>query len=179
MSFCERTVVLVRFGAGAGAPASRLRERVHQVAQHGAGRGAAPGAAPVEHELAAHRALDEHCIEGAAHRGQRVGLGDHGRVHAHGDLGAAVEQLGDGEELDRESEATGVGHVRRADAADALSVHVAVDHVAAEGESGEDGCLRRRIVTLDVGGRVALGQTELLRLAQHVVVAVAVLLHAR
>ena len=44
---------------------------VDEVAEHGARRRSAPGAAPVEHELAAHRALDEHRIEGAAHRGQR------------------------------------------------------------------------------------------------------------
>ena len=106
-------------------------------------------------------------------------LGHHGRVHADRDLRPAVDQLGDGEQLDRVSEPAGVGDVGRTDAADALAVHVGIDHVAAEGERGQDGRLRRGVVPLDVRGGVALGQAELLRLAQHVVVAGALLLHAR
>ena len=104
-------------------------------------------------------------------------LGHHGRVHAHRDLWPAVEQLGDGEELDGVAEAAGVGDVGGADAADALPVHVGVDHVAAEGERGQDGRFGRGVVPLHVGGRVTLGQPQLLGLAQHVVVAGALLLH--
>ena len=152
---------------------------VDQIAQHGAGGRAAPGTAAVEHELAADGALDEHGVEGAPHRGQRVRLGHHGRVDADRDLRPAVDQLGDGEELDRVPEPAGVGDVGRTDAADALAVHVGVDHVAAEGERGQDGRLGGGVVPLHVRRRVALGQAELLRLAQHVVVAVALLLHAR
>ena len=63
-------------------------------------------------------------------------------------------------------------------AADALAVHVGVDDVAAERERSQDGGFRRGVVPLDVRRGVALGQAELLGLAQHVVVAVAVLLHA-
>ena len=105
----------VRFGAGAGAPARRLRDGVDQVAEHGAGRRAAAGAAAVEHELAADRALDEHGVEGAPHRGQRVRLGHHGGVDPDRDLGPAVDQLGDGQQLDRVAEPAGVGDVGRAD----------------------------------------------------------------
>ena len=53
-----------------------------------------------------------------------------------------------------------------------------VDDVAAEGERGEDGGLGRGVVAVHVGRRVALGQPESLGLAQDVVVAVALLLHA-
>ena len=57
-------------------------------------------------------------------------------------------------------------------------MHVGVDDVAAERECGEDGRLGRGVVALHVGRRVALGQTELLGLAQDVVIAGALLLHA-
>ena len=93
--------MLVRLGAGAGAPAQQVARRVDQITQHGAGRRAAARAPAVEHELAAHRALDEDGVERAAHRGQRMGRGHHGRVHPHRELGPAVDQLGDGQELDR------------------------------------------------------------------------------
>ena len=98
-----------------GRAGEQVARGVDEVAEHGARGRPAPGAAPVEHELAAHRALDEHGVEGAAHRGQRMRLRDHGRVHPDRELGTAVDQLGDGEELDRVAEAAGVGDVRRAD----------------------------------------------------------------
>ena len=177
----------VALGAHGGAGALRRRGRragqqvprgVDEVAQHGARGRTAAGAAPVEHELAADGALDEHRVEGAAHRRQRVRLGDHGRVHPDRDLGPAVDQLGDGQQLHRVAEPVGVGDVGRADAADALAVDVGVDDVRPEREGGQDGGLGGGVVPLDVGRGVALGQAELLRLAQHVVVAVALLLHA-
>ena len=57
-------------------------------------------------------------------------------------------------------------------------MNVGVDDVATEGERGQDGRFRRGVVPLHVRRGVALGQAELLGLTQHVVVAVAVLLHA-
>ena len=36
-------------------------------------------------------------------------------MHPHGQLGAAVDQLGDGQQLDGVPEPVGVGHVGRAD----------------------------------------------------------------
>ena len=108
-----------------------------------------------------------------------MGLGHHGGVDADRDLRPTVDQLGDGEELDRVPEPAGVGDVGRTDTADALAVHVRIDHVAAKGERSQDGRLGGGVVSLHVRRGVALGQTELLRLAQHVVVAVALLLHAR
>ena len=180
-----RAQVVLRAHLGAGALGCRRRRagqqvarRVDEVAEHGARRGAAAGAAAVEHELAAHRALDEHGVERAAHRGERMGARDHGRVHPHRDLGPAVDELGDGEELDRVAELRRVGDVCRAHPADALAVDVGVDDVEAEGEHGQDGRLGGGVVPLDVGRRVALGQPERLRLAEGVVVAVALLLHA-
>ena len=177
--------VVLRAHRRAGALRGRRRRAgkqvargVDQVAQHGAGGRPTAGATPVEHQLAADRALDEHGVERAAHRRQRVRLGDHGRVHPDGDLRAAVDELGDREELDGVAEPAGVGDVGRADAADALAVHVGVDDVGPESECGQDGGLGGGVVPLDVRRRVALGQAELLRLAQDVVVAVAMLLHA-
>jgi hypothetical protein len=107
-----------------------------------------------------------------------VGLGDHGRVDAHGHFGPAVDQLGDGQQLDGVTQSRGVGDIGRADAADPLPVHVGVDDITAEGQGGEDGGLGRGIVAVDVGRRVALGQAERLRLAQDVVVVGALFLHA-
>ena len=63
-------------------------------------------------------------------------------------------------------------------AGDAFAVHIGVHDVAPERERGEDGRLGRGVVPIDVGRRVALGQPQLLRFAQSVVVAVALLLHA-
>ena len=57
-------------------------------------------------------------------------------------------------------------------------MHIGVDDVRPEREGGEDGGLGRGVVALHVGRGVPLGQPELLRVAQHVVVAVALLLHA-
>ena len=165
-------------GRRRGCTGEEVARRVDQVAQHGAGGRAAAGAAAVEHELAAHGALDEHGVEGAPHRRQRVRLGHHGGVHTDGDLGPAVDQLGDGEQLDGVSEPAGVRDVGCADRADALAVHVGVDDVAAERKRSQDGCFRRGVVPLDIRRGVALGQAELLGFAQHVVIAVAVLLHA-
>ena len=62
--------------------------------------------------------------------------------------------------------------------ADALAVHVGVDHVGTEGQGGQDGRLGGGVVAVHVGARVALGQAELLRLLQDVVVARTRLLHA-
>ena len=62
-----------RSGAGRGGAGQQIAGGVDEVAEHGAGRGQSPGTPAVEHELAGRLALDEHGVEGAAHRGQRVG----------------------------------------------------------------------------------------------------------
>ena len=56
--------------------------------------GRTTGTAPVEHEVADRRALDEDGVEAVAHRGQRVVRGHHRRMHPHRDR-AVVELLGE------------------------------------------------------------------------------------
>ena len=152
-----------RRGAGA-----EVAGGIDQVAQHGAGGRFAAGPAAVEHELAAHRALDEHRVERAPYRGQRVGLGHHGGVHPDRELGTAVDQLGHGQKLDGVAQAVGVGHVDRSDSGDPLAVDIDIDHVAPEGQRGQDRRLRGGVVSLDIGRGIALGQAEALRLGQRV-----------
>ena len=57
-------------------------------------------------------------------------------------------------------------------------MHVGIDDVRPERQRGKDGGLGRGVVPLHVRRGVALGQPELLRVAQDVVVAVALFLHA-
>ena len=117
-----RPQVVLRHDRGAGALRRRrgragqqVARGVDEVAEHGARGRPAAGAAPVEHELAAHRALDEDGVERAAHRGQGMGLRDHGRVDPDGDLRAAVDQLGHGQKLDGVAQPVGIGDVGGAD----------------------------------------------------------------
>ena len=99
-------------------------------------------------------------------------------MHAHGELRPTIDQLGNGEKLDGVPEPAGVGDVRGADPTDALAVYVRIDDVTPERERGQYRRLGRGIVALDVGRGVALGHAELLGLAQHIVVAGTLLLHA-
>ena len=64
-------------------------------------------------------------------------------------------------------------------AGDALVVHVAGDHRGAERDGGDDGGLGPGVVALHVGGGVALGVAQLLRLGQGVGVGDARLGHPR
>ena len=94
--------------------------------------------------------------------------GDHRRVHPHRDL--AVERLDDGEQLHDVAEPAGEGDVGRGDRRDALAVDVARDDAHAEGDAGDDRRLGGGVEALDVGGGVALGVAQGLRLGQGVVV---------
>ena len=143
---------------------------VDHVAEHGAGGRPAAGAAAVEHQLADRVALDEHGVEALAHAGQRVVHRHHRRVHAHGDLAAGVVELGDGEQLDDVAEPAGDVDVGGRDVADALVVDVAGDDLGAEGDRGDDRRLGAGVEALDVGGRVALGEPEPLRLGERLAV---------
>ena len=97
---------------------------------------------------------------------ERMVRRDHRRVHAHRDR--AVEILGDREQLDDVSEVGGRGDVGGGDLRDALAVHVAGDDLRAERDRREDRGLRRGVEALDVGGRVAFGVAERLRLGERV-----------
>ena len=153
---------LARFGAGAGAPARRLRDGVDEVAEHGAGRRPAAGTAAVEHELAADLALDEHGVEGAAHRRP---AGASGAPWPGGPgprrSGPPSTQLGDGQQLHRRSRA---GRRRRCRPRSMPLMPSRCTSASTtsrpEGQRGQDGGLGGGVVALDVGRRVALGQTE-------------------
>ena len=103
----------------------------------------------------------------------------HRRVDAHGDLAGRRVALGDAEQLDDVAEALGHGDVGGGDAADALVVHVAGDDLRAERDRGDDRRLGAGVVALDVGGRVALGEPERLRLGERLAVVGALLGHLR
>ena len=63
---------MVALARGAGEPVAGDGD---EVAEDGAGGRLAPGALAVEHQLAGGLGLDEHGVERAADRGQRVGVG--------------------------------------------------------------------------------------------------------
>ncbi len=90
----------------------------------------------------------------------------HRRVHADADLAGIDVTLDDAEQLDDVAEAVCDGDLGTGDAADALVVHVAGDDLGAEGDRGDDRRLRSGVEALDVGGRVALGEPEALRLGE-------------
>ena len=81
------------------APRARVQVlgRVDEVAEQRARRRAAAGAPAEQHQLADRLALDEHRVERAAHRRERMTDRHHRRVHAHADR--AVDLLGDREQL--------------------------------------------------------------------------------
>ena len=91
---------------------------------------------------------------------------DHRRVHAHADL--AVDLLGDREQLHDVAELVRGRDVVGGDVRDALAVDVAGDDARAERDRGDDRRLGRGVEALDVGGRVALGVPERLRLGERV-----------
>ena len=91
-------------------------------------------------------------------------------MHTHGER-AVVEALGDGEQLHDVAEPRGGGDVVGGDLADALVVHVAGDHPDTERDRRDDRRLRACVVPLDVGGGIALGIPEALRLGERVAVA--------
>ena len=88
-------------------------------------------------------------------------------MHAHRDL--AVELLGDREQLDDVAEIARGGDVVEREPGDALAVDVGRGDASAERDRSDDGALRRGVEALDVGGGIALGEAELLRIGKRVV----------
>ena len=156
--------------------AAEILRHSDEVAQHGAGCGEAACAASVEHQVLHGLAFEEHCVEGVAHRGQRMGGGHHRRMHPHGDL--AVLALGHGQQLDDMAHPGCGGNVAPADPADALLVDIAGHHLGAERGHGQDRCLGASVEPLHISGRIGLGVAQPLRLAEHVGVVGPVLGHA-
>ena len=90
----------------------------------------------------------------------------HRGVHVHADR--AVDLLGDREQLDDVAELVRGRDVVGGDLRDAFAVHVAGDDARTERDRRDDRRLRRGVEALDVGGRVAFGVPELLRLGERV-----------
>src|SRR5439155_18040577 len=128
-------------GMGAVTP---VAHDLDQVSHHRGGTRVAASAAPVEHELADLRALDEHGVEAVAHRRERVVRRDHRRVHAHRHL--VLVTLGDGQQLHDVPELPGAGDVLGRHIEDALAVDVAGDKGNVEGDGGQDGGLGGGVV---------------------------------
>ena len=82
-------------------------------------------------------------------------------------VSAGLAGAGYAQELDPVAELDGEADVERADVADALDVDRVVIDRAAEHDAGEDRELVRGIDPVDVGGRVGLRITQLLRLLEH------------
>ncbi len=157
--------------AGAADPPGSLdpvADHVDQVADHRGARRQAACALAVEHQLADRVSLHEHRVVRLGHRRERVRGGDHRRVDPRADL--AVDQFGDGQQLERVAHArrrpdVGSGHV-----GDALPVDVAGRHARVERQAGQDGALGRGVETFHVRARVGLRVAELGRLGQRLVV---------
>ena len=95
-------------------------------------------------------------------------------MDAHRDALAAIladAALGDGQELDGVAHASGLFHVLLGDVGDTLDRDVVDSHAGVEGERGQDGTLGGGVQSLDVGRRIGLGKTQVLRLLKSVLVA--------
>ena len=90
----------------------------------------------------------------------------HCRVDANADVAALAVALDDAEQLDDVTQAMRDGDLGAGDATDPLVVHVARNDLRTEGDRGDDRRLRASVETFDVGGRVALGESEALRFGQ-------------
>ncbi len=97
-------------------------------------------------------------------------------MNTHGQ-GVVAGPLDDGQQLDHVADALDESEITGSYGRDALAHHVFGGHVVAEGHSGQDGGLGRGVVSLDIGGRVPLGEAQALRLGNGVVVVGAFLGH--
>ncbi len=144
----------------------QVHRGIDHITEHGARGRRATGTAPIEHQRADRRALDEHGVVTALDAGQGVCHRHHRRVHAHGDVAGRRIDLGDPQQLDDVAEAFGHGDVGGRDPADALVVHVAGDDPRPERDRCHDRCLGAGVEALHIGSGVAFGEAECLGLGQ-------------
>ena len=168
-------------GLARGVPTEgAVMRRSNEVGQDRRGRGGTARALAVEHESARGLALDKDRVEGAVNGGKRVIGGNLGGVNTHGDALAAVladAALGDCQELDGVADASGLLHVLLGDAGDTLDGDVVDADARVERQGCQDGALGRGVEALDVCGGVGLGETEVLRLLESILVAQALGAH--
>ena len=116
-------------------------------------------------------------LNGPLTDGERVVAVEERGVHPHAD--AAVDALGGADELEAEAELPRVLHVLARDVLDPLVAHVVEVHGRVERQAREDRHLGRRVLAVDVLGRVGLRVPEPLGLGERVVVGGAGVGHAR
>ena len=150
---------------------------VGDVGGDGGGRRIAPGAGANQSQRADGVAVDRDGVEHAHRLRERLGLGDHGRMHAL--LDAVFGALGDAEQFYAEPEFVGGGEIGERDRLDAFDRDRARVDAGAEGERGEDRELMRGVEAADVEGRIGLGVAELLRFGEADVERQSFGLHAR
>ena len=136
-----------------------------EVRHHRGCRGHLPRPPAREHQRAGRIAADVHGVVHPAHRGQQVGVRDHGGVHPHLQLPRIL--LGDGQELDAVPQLPRKGDVHSVDLLDALDVDVGEADVPVVGQGGQDLQLVGRVQAAHVQGRIRLGVALGLGLGQH------------
>ena len=123
-----------------------------------------PAPGPDQRQRADRVAVDRDGVEHAHCLRERLGLGDHRRMHAL--LDAVLGALGDAEQFDAEAEFVGGGEIGERNRLDALDRNRRGVDARAEGERGENRELVSGVETADVECRVGLGVAELLRLGE-------------
>ena len=150
-------------------PVFILMAGVDQIRNDGAGRGQVPRPAPVQHQIPHRVAMHKHSVKGAADRGQRMGIGDKGRVYPRLHLIAPL--FADSQQLEGIAHLLAVGDVLFGHLGDAL----VIDHIdrqpGMEAHRPQDRELVHRVIPLHIAGGVRLGQAQLLRTLQHFFVA--------
>ena len=121
--------------------------------------------------------IDRHRVGHAHHLGDGGVLRHHGRMHALLDAGFGSHRHA--QQLDAVAELGRGVEIGERDRGNALDVNRVGIDLGAEREARQDGKLLRGVVAFDVEGRIGLGITEPLRLAQAFVEREPVLLHAR
>ena len=129
-----------------------------EVAEHRGRGGRTPRPPALQHERAEPVALDEDRVRRPVHRGERVRRGDHRGMHAHRDVDANA--LGDREQPHHVAHPPGRVDVLERHLGDPDARDVGVGHLRAEGERREDRRLLGRVVPVEVGGRVTLGEPQ-------------------
>ena len=146
-----------------------MLQGIHNVGHHGAGGGQLACALAVEHHVAQHIALDQHCIEHIVHAGQLVCLGHQTRLHT-GSHAAVLAALHPCDQLDHTAQLFRRFHICRGNGTDAAGGNVlGVDLMAAH-QRGQNGDLAAGITAVHiVAGVLRLGVAQLLRDLQRIV----------
>ena len=149
---------------------------IHHVAHHrGSGRTCA-GALAEEHRLAHGVACDVNGVVHTVDACQLMAKRDHGRMNAGNHALAAA--LGDGQKLHGVAHIVGGGQIKRAQATNALGMHLIDGDSHIEADGGQDRDLGGGVEAVDIGGGVGLGKAVVLSFLERLIVG-KTCLHAR